>query len=111
MKSLTDYQKYLRSDHWLELRSAKLESADWKCEKCKRKSNLQVHHISYVRLGKELLSDLMVLCERCHEKEHDLFPAYVDDWQPPKKKNKRMNRREQHPLFKYVKPLINDSLS
>lgn len=77
-----NYQAYLKSDHWKSLRAAKLHSVNDRCEKCKRRSNLQVHHLTYERRGAELLSDLAVLCERCHEKEHDLFPVYVDDWKP-----------------------------
>jgi len=31
---------------------------------------LEVHHLSYRRLGNELLSDLIVLCVGCHKKQH-----------------------------------------
>jgi 5-methylcytosine-specific restriction endonuclease McrA len=106
------YKRYLQGDHWKELRETKLIESNGRCQKCKRTSNLQVHHLTYDRKGHERLTDLMVLCERCHEKEHNLFPVYVDDWKPsPKlihksKKNKRVeSERPIHPLFKYVKPM------
>lgn len=108
-----NYAKYLRTDHWIELRGAKLLEANGRCQKCRSKHKLQVHHLTYERKWKERLTDLMVLCERCHEKEHNLFPVYVDDWKPKaskpvgKKEGKGhvLRERETHPLFKYVKPL------
>ena len=32
---------------------------------------LQVHHLTYIRLGNEDLSDLRVLCEWHHKQEHE----------------------------------------
>lgn len=106
------YKQYLQSEHWKELRETKLMESNGRCQKCKRTSNLQVHHLTYDRKGCERLSDLMVLCERCHEKEHKLFPAYVDDWKPSSKPIHKSKKHEPvirdrpiHPLFKYVKPM------
>jgi 5-methylcytosine-specific restriction endonuclease McrA len=106
-----NYSNYLRSDHWRGLRDAKLLDANDRCERCKRKSNLQVHHKTYERFGCEKLSDLLVLCESCHEKEHNLFPIIKDDWEPPKqKKTNRRPEREKpdDPLFKYVPRIKRD---
>jgi 5-methylcytosine-specific restriction endonuclease McrA len=102
-----NYHAYLKSAQWSAKRQAKLTEANFCCQKCKRRSNLQVHHLTYERLGSELLTDLQVLCDRCHEKAHNLFPAYVDDWKPTKKgaTPKYEKPVEMHPLFKYVKPL------
>lgn len=101
------YADYLKTEHWIELRGAKLLEANNRCQKCKSRHKLQVHHLTYERKGRERLSDLQVLCERCHEKEHALFPVYVDDWKPTKRgATPKFNRPAQvHPLFKYVKPL------
>jgi hypothetical protein len=33
---------------------------------CNKKHNLQVHHKTYIRLTKERMEDLIVLCEDCH---------------------------------------------
>lgn len=33
---------------------------------------LQVHHLTYARLGKEKLSDLRVTCESCHKKADEV---------------------------------------
>jgi 5-methylcytosine-specific restriction endonuclease McrA len=110
-----NYKQYLQSDYWKELRETKIMESNGRCQKCKRTSNLQVHHLTYDRKGCERLSDLMVLCERCHEKAHNLFPVYVDDWKPIlkiKNKAKKAIARERpvHPLFKYVKPINNGTV-
>jgi 5-methylcytosine-specific restriction endonuclease McrA len=35
---------------------------------------VEVHHLTYERLGEERLTDLVALCRSCHEREH----AYKD---------------------------------
>ncbi len=37
-----------------------------RCGRIKSAANLQVHHLTYERLGNELPSDLQVLCHACH---------------------------------------------
>lgn len=39
---------------------------------CGSKKDIHVHHLTYERMGHELDSDLMVLCEVCHDKVHQL---------------------------------------
>jgi 5-methylcytosine-specific restriction endonuclease McrA len=60
---------YLHSDHWKNLRKEKLVQISI-CEKCKTIHNLDVHHINYKGLYDVKLSDLQVLCRKCHEEEH-----------------------------------------
>lgn len=60
---------YLKSDHWKKLREEKLQQHN-KCELCNTANFLDVHHINYRELFNVKLSDLMVLCRSCHEKEH-----------------------------------------
>ncbi len=36
------------------------------CEFCEQASAVYVHHLTYVRLGNELLTDLLVVCGGCH---------------------------------------------
>lgn len=73
--NIMKYTEYLKTDHWKELRAVKLHEANDQCETCKSKSRLQVHHLTYERVGNELLTDLKVLCESCHEKVHNIFPS------------------------------------
>jgi hypothetical protein len=43
--------------------------AGYRCERCEGKRDLEVHHRTYERLGREWDQDLEVLCCRCHERE------------------------------------------
>lgn len=65
-----DYGRYLQTAEWRQRRDAKLRSVRWQCERCPARRNLQVHHKTYERLGREWLTDLEVLCRDCHEGEH-----------------------------------------
>ena len=72
-EKLTRYQiayrdGYLQSDHWQEVRKRKLKQAGYKCEACGEKVKLDIHHLTYERLGKERLDDLQALCRDCHVK-------------------------------------------
>ncbi len=60
---------YLKSDHWKELRSRKLQQVKC-CERCGRTWFLDVHHLRYRNLYDVELCDLQVLCRRCHKKVH-----------------------------------------
>lgn len=61
---------YLRSKHWRSLRAAKLEDVGHRCQRCRRRQELEVHHLHYQTLWHERLTDLEVLCRRCHENHH-----------------------------------------
>lgn len=43
----------------------------YKCSKCGIRQKLHVHHLNYDRLGNELQSDLMVVCNNCHNWFHE----------------------------------------
>ncbi|RKY08529.1 MAG: hypothetical protein DRP56_04010 [Planctomycetota bacterium] len=64
------YGLYLCSQWWGCVRRAKIREVGHKCEKCGFKHEIEVHHKTYERLGDERLSDLEVLCARCHNDEH-----------------------------------------
>lgn len=62
---------YLNSFHWRSLRMLKkLQGIALKgrveCEKCESPFRIQVHHIHYRSLWHERLSDLQLICKRCH---------------------------------------------
>lgn len=61
------------SRHWQQLRRRALWRAAYRCEKCgappKRRS-LDVHHLTYARIGRELLADVRVMCHSCHSQWH-----------------------------------------
>jgi 5-methylcytosine-specific restriction endonuclease McrA len=64
------YQEYLQSEMWQDKKNLILEIAEYKCQKCGSKKNLQVHHLNYDSVGNENQHDVIVLCKNCHEKEH-----------------------------------------
>ena len=64
------YHTYIKSDEWKEKRKKTLERDDYQCQRCGTGMNLVVHHITYDRLGKEDLDDLITLCKKCHEEIH-----------------------------------------
>jgi len=42
------------------------------CEFCHSDSKFNFHHKTYERLGNERDTDLVILCDNCHERVHDL---------------------------------------
>lgn len=67
------YKEYLRTGHWKVLRMRKIKEIGFTCEICGRTGvPLQVHHLTYVRLGNEMMSDLACICGICHSTIHSL---------------------------------------
>lgn len=64
------HNTYLKSDHWQNISQQKRIEAQFRCQLCNSGEKLQVHHRTYERVGKELLSDLTALCGECHDKFH-----------------------------------------
>lgn len=65
--------EYLKTERWRELREEALERADHACQICKSHDHLQVHHNTYERFGgDEIPSDLLVVCDGCHDIFHTL---------------------------------------
>ena len=70
-----DYHEYIKSPEWKEVSRQAKERAGYRCQLCNRSGDdksLHTHHRTYDRLFFELESDLIVLCESCHKKLHDL---------------------------------------
>lgn len=68
------YRRYLKTQHWQQIRTEVLQRANGRCERCGyepwKPGALQVHHLSYDRVGRESLEDLVAICPRCHMKIH-----------------------------------------
>jgi hypothetical protein len=58
---------YLRSPHWRARRARAIALAAGRCERCGKPGRLEVHHLTYKRLGRERDRDLRALCHRCHQ--------------------------------------------
>jgi hypothetical protein len=66
----TNYWEYLNSSHWKAFKKAYYTKFPKRCMKCKSITKLNLHHKTYIRLGKENFTDVKCLCENCHEKTH-----------------------------------------
>ena len=92
-----NYKEYIQSDKWVKTRCDAILYAEGKCESCGSDKNLQVHHINYDNLGFEEPDDLIVLCGRCHMKEHDLIPI---------KKKKRIRTKAGKDSLLYLRKVL-----
>lgn len=77
------YEDYLKSPEWQQKRSERLRLDGYKCQRCGRPMDLQVHHLTYNNIGHEnIYTDLITLCKRCHEavesqkREYDPYEDY-----------------------------------
>jgi restriction endonuclease Mrr len=60
------YPEYLQTPEWERTRAAALERAEYSCAMdLSHTEGLEVHHRTKERLGSELPTDLIVLCEAC----------------------------------------------
>lgn len=78
---MKNYKAYLNSPHWIKFRSTYYkESPVIKsmkknlgmvvCRFCRQDKPLQIHHITYKRIGKERWGDVVSICGDCHQKIH-----------------------------------------
>lgn len=66
-----NYADYIRSPEWRVKATIMKARANWQCQNCGRAASdatLDVHHLTYERLGYERQDDLLVLCRSCHER-------------------------------------------
>ena len=115
IKSRRDYsENYLRSEHWLDIK--KRLNAKWQaCRLCGSTKFLNIHHITYRRLGFEFDSDLIVLCEECHiERVHkglvtkeELFAITGGSEKEIRRKKKNKEQKFQVKSSTSQKPFVN----
>jgi hypothetical protein len=72
------YSRYINSAEWQELRRKVIARAKGKCEGCGNRPATDVHHLTYQRFGKEMLFDLVAVCEDCHKAIHKQSQAATD---------------------------------
>lgn len=68
----SDYDEYLKTEHWKITKRLTLEHYKNVCAVCGTDKKLNVHHITYENKGKEKLEDLQILCERHHKETHNI---------------------------------------
>jgi hypothetical protein len=92
------YSEYLKSEHWQNFRVKILKEYPV-CQFCKYDKNLQIHHETYERLGREEPSDVLVLCGNCHCKRHgiptDNRQRLFEKWNPT---NNVVSNRRWHKI-------------
>ena len=79
VKNKEEYKAYLNSPRWQAIRKRLYREYDYKCAMCGSPKNLNVHHITYERLGEEKDEDLTVLCQKCHGELHGGSYTFFDD--------------------------------
>jgi 5-methylcytosine-specific restriction endonuclease McrA len=85
-----DYWDYLQTQHWQNLREKVYEQRNHTCQRCHKEiSVFQIHHITYVRIGHERVSDVQLVCVKCHEIIHKRKDRLRE-----KKYTKRRRRRK-----------------
>lgn len=103
------YLEYLESDEWAKIKVDLLILNNHKCQKCDSRRNLQVHHLSYKRLFREEPEDLILLCGRCHRKEHGIKlkrkrkPKVYNDGLNSKQRKRRKNRLKRKIRLEKIK--------
>jgi len=64
-----EYQDYIQSLDWIELREKALANAGYRCEKCGAEAK-EAHHVSYPDdFSKDKVENLQALCRVCHMAE------------------------------------------
>lgn len=72
MARKTEYQKYLESPRWKQLRAEAIKRDCWGCVFCGNDIE-HVHHVKYPKvLGEETVGDLISVCKICHDKCHGI---------------------------------------
>lgn len=67
----THYREYLKTEHWRDVkRRYKASKLPQRCFICNSYKNINIHHKTYKRVGREYLRDLLPLCSECHKLVH-----------------------------------------
>jgi 5-methylcytosine-specific restriction endonuclease McrA len=70
----TFYNKYITGPRWAAKREAWFNAFGKWCRACKTTYGpIQLHHMTYDRLGRERMSDLVALCNKCHREVEALY--------------------------------------
>ncbi len=107
-ETINSYAEYLRSKHWKMVKEWFWKTKAKKhCYICGQRNNLNLHHKTYKRLGKERWIDLIYLCERCHHYCHKAInsrPKKGSHWGANKRIRKQYEKglitlNEKHPVW------------
>lgn len=65
------YEEYLETEEWKKRRGLVLVRDQGRCQACFQAPATEVHHLTYDRIFKEPLFDLVAVCRPCHEQLHE----------------------------------------
>lgn len=69
-----EYVEYIKGEKFKELKMERLQLDEYRCQICFKKVDEKTshcHHITYLRVLNEKISDLSTLCPCCHKKLHE----------------------------------------
>ena len=69
-----EYIEHIKGDKFKKLKMERLKLDDYKCQICFKQVDEKTshcHHITYLRVLNEKISDLSTLCPCCHKKLHE----------------------------------------
>lgn len=69
------YERYIASEAWRGRRERYFAVQPRRCKACGAAERVHLHHLSYAKMGREPDSDLMALCEPCHDLVHRFYRA------------------------------------
>jgi len=64
------YDTYLATSEWASVRERVLARAGGLCEGCRLQPASIAHHLTYCRMGSEMIFDLVAVCRQCHDAIH-----------------------------------------
>ena len=67
------YEEYLQTKTWQRKRREALDFWGYRCMLCFSDEKLHAHHRCYYRLGSELPTDVVILCDSCHKRHHEII--------------------------------------
>jgi len=73
---LASYAEYNETPHWRSFRAQILGTNLPTCPACFAAVAVNLHHLTYQRIGAELPTDVIGLCRRCHEATHQALDAF-----------------------------------
>lgn len=68
------YKEYLKTQQWKHKKFKRIKLDGYMCQQCFERVKLNTsncHHITYNRLGREHMEDIITVCIACHKKIHE----------------------------------------
>ncbi len=93
-----NYSDYLKGKHWQKVRAKYYATYKEKvCSMCESTKNLNLHHLRYTSLGKEKLTDIVLVCKDCHSLIHKELKAsdasFLKEYQQKDERRKRKYKK------------------